>query len=275
VILGDAGADSMVELPSSSRRLAGGQAFFGQLRRQEDSFDLGQLERNVAIAEAFDQSWSHMLGLRDWWPSPSQVACSRIWRQAGSVTTALASSEYRDAIGSSLRRWRAFRGARYDPGRFDNAMRSAAPLLHRWEGTSILTIAVNDVGDLHDLFAAVRDIKPTERKWVVTSKALHHLLPDLIVPMDNRMTAPFLGRGSLPTAFDSAFLVEAYAAFLEVIRNPAFGVGARRIRAAGREVPYPVAGSTPTDNRVGLARVVDFAVAGFILRNVSASIRDL
>jgi hypothetical protein len=235
---------------------------------------LGQGERSRAVAEAFDASWSHMLLLPDWWPSPSEVALARLRREAGSAA-ALASSNYVDAIGRSLRKWRAFRGARYDGARLEDSLNAVAPYLDRWQGTSILTIRAKDVPDLFELFDAIREIKPTDRKWVATSKALHHLLPDLIAPMDNQLTAPFLGRESLPVLFDQAFLVAAYMALVDVVRNPRFGIGPRKVRAAAREAPHPVAGSAVQDCRVGLARVVDFAIAGFVLRHGRASLRSL
>lgn len=156
---------------------------------------MGQTERTRAVAEGFTRSWSLMLDSPDWWPADRQVECARLRREAGSGAVALSSNEYVEALGSSLRKWRAFRGARFDPDRVSATLRSVAPLLRRWEGASILTIRAEEIEDLFRLFEAVRGIKPTRRKWVVTSKTLHHLLPDLIVPMDNQMTAPFLGRG--------------------------------------------------------------------------------
>jgi hypothetical protein len=168
-----------------------------------------------------------------------------------------------------------FRGARFDPGRFRASLEAVAPLVAPWEGTTILTIRNEQVRDLFVLFDAVREVKPTQPKWVVTSKALHHLLPDLILPMDNQLTAPFLGRPSLPATFDQAFLVESYVAFIGVVRDSAFGIGSRRTRAAASQVPYPVADASPRDCGIGLARVVDFAIAGYVLRFGQSTLRSL
>ena len=96
----------------------------------------------------------------------------------------------------------------------------------------------------------MRDIKPTARKWVVVSKTLHHLLPDLVVPMDNLMTAPFLGMSALPATFDGSFLEVAYSAFTDLAGTEraasGFGISERRpalfpIRL--REPRGPTAGS--------------------------------
>ena len=186
---------------------------------------------------------------------------------------ALASEPFVDALCSSLKRWRAFRGVPFDRGRVLGALHAAAPLLGRWEGVSILRLPASSVEDLFEIFEAVRDIKPTERKWVVTSKTLYHLLPDLIVPMDNLMTAPFLGISSLPATFEASFLVEAYSAFTDLATNRAHGIGAGRVRAAAREVPYPVAGYAKGDCRIGHARVIDLAIAGFVMEHGGSELR--
>jgi hypothetical protein len=140
---------------------------------------------------------------------------------------------------------------------------------------SILTLRPEDVEDLFQLFDVVREVKPTRRKWVITSKMLHHLLPNLIVPMDNQMTAPFLGRGSLPATFEASFLVESSSAFVDLAKNRRYGIGARRVRAVAREVPYQVEGAAPDDCRIGVARVVDFAVAGFVRDHGRAELKSL
>ena len=225
---------------------------------------MAQRDRTAAVAAAFERSWASIRRSRSWWPSAAEVRCARLRREAGSSAKALETSAYIDAVGASLRKWQAFRGARFDAERFADSLRTVAPMLSTWEGTTILTLRPADAVELFQLFEALRDIKPTERKWVGTSKTLHHLLPDLILPMDNLITAPFLGRSSLPAGFDAAFLAEAYRAFIALGRDRAIGVGARRVKSAAREVPYPVEGARREDCRVGLSRVLDFAIAGLV-----------
>ncbi|MFL5768121.1 MAG: hypothetical protein ACJ758_09815 [Actinomycetota bacterium] len=194
----------------------------------------------------------------------AEVRCARLRREAGGATAALATGEFVESLGASLRKWQAFRGVAFDTDRFAASLRNVAPLLSRWEDTTILTLRASQTAELFELFEALRDIKPTERKWVATSKTLHHLLPDLILPMDNLITAPFLGRSSLPASFEASFLAEAFGAFIELGRDRVVGIGARRVRAAGREVPYPVGGARREDCGVGLSRVLDFAIAGAV-----------
>jgi len=225
---------------------------------------MAQRDRTAAVAAAFDRSWASIGRSRGWWPSAAEVRCARLRREAGSSAKALETGAYLDALGASLRRWQAFRGVRFDAERFADSLRNVAPLLSEWEGTTILTLRPADAGELFQLFEALRDIKPTERRWVATSKTLHHLLPDLILPMDNLITAPFLGRSALPASFDAAFLAEAYRAFIALGRDHAIGIGARRVRSAAREVPHPVEGERREDCRIGLSRVLDFAIAGLV-----------
>ena len=219
-----------------------------------------QARRTAAVARAFDRSWSSILASPGWWPAAPQVACTRLLREAAGPAAGVGSQDFASHLGRSLRQWRAFRGARFDGRRLRRSLDRVAPLLGSWTGTSLLRLRRGEGHDLFELFDAVGEVKPTERKWVATSKLLYHLLPDLVVPMDNLATAPFLGRSQLPVAFEASFVEEAYAAFVEV----AGGIGAARIRNAANAVPFPVSGAARQDCRVGMARVVDFAIAGYV-----------
>ena len=196
-------------------------------------------------------------------------------REALDPVSVVTSQDFASHLGLSLKKWRAFRGARFDEGRLRESLDAVAPMLMTWQGVSILTLAPDAGQGLFELFDAVHEVKPTQRKWVATSKLLHHLLPDLILPMDNQITAPFLGRGALPATFEPTFLAEAYSAFVDLARNRGHGIGVRRIREAAKAVPFPVAGTRREDNRIGLARVVDFAIAGFVNAGGRVGLRRL
>jgi hypothetical protein len=236
---------------------------------------MGQTERTTAVARAFPQSWSAITNSGAWWPAAPQVACARLRREADDAVTAVTSQDFRSQLGLSLRKWRAFRGARFDEGRLRQSLETVAPMLSRYQGVSLLALTPEAGEGLFELFAAVSEVKPTRRKWVVTSKLLHHLLPDLVVPMDNQIIAPFLGRGALPATFEPSFVVEAYSAFIDLAMNRSHGIGAGRIREAAKQVPYPVAGAARQDCRIGLARVVDFAIAGFVEGRGRVALRRL
>jgi hypothetical protein len=232
-----------------------------------------QERRNAAVAAAFDDSWTLIRQSRGWWPSRRETELRRLAREAGGVSAAVESPGFVDLLGASLRAWRAFRNARYDRDRLAGALHNVAPQLPRWEGVTVLTLPPGDVPGLFELFDAVRDVKPSQRRWVVTSKLLYHLLPDLIPPMDNMLTAPFLGRSSLPPDFGVEFVVESMSAFVDLARNRRYGIGARRLRAAAKEVPFPIEEAASTDSHIGPARALDFAVAGFVLRDGDEALR--
>src|SRR4051812_15304836 len=246
------------------RPLEGRHPAIPSLSEQRPGAVMAQRDRTAEVTAAFEWSWSSIRRSRGWWPSVAEVRCARLRREAGGATAALATGEFVESLGASLRRWQAFRGVAFDTDRFAASLRNVAPLLSRWEDTTTLTLRAAETAELFELFEALRDIKPTERRWVATSKTLHHLLPDLILPMDNLITAPFLGRSSLPASFQAAFLADVYEAFIELGRDRAIGIGARRVRAAAREVPFPLEGERSDDCRVGLSRVLDFAIAGVI-----------
>jgi hypothetical protein len=235
---------------------------------------MGQSERVAAVSSAFDRSWSTIAAARGWWPAVPQVACARLLREADDRAQIVTAPDFVAHLGLSLRKWKAFRGVPFEERRLLDALGAVGPLLAGWQGKSLLTVAPTVGERLFELFVAVRDVKASARRWVATSKLLHHLLPDLVVPMDNEVIAPFLGRSALPVGFESAFLAEAYSAFVQLAADPIRGIGADRVRRAAEQVPYPIDGAEERDCRVGIARVVDFAIAGFVLQHGRRSLRD-
>jgi len=220
----------------------------------------GQAARTAAVAGDFDASWATIAGERAWWPDRMQVDLDRMLTDAGSISAAVERADYIRLLHRSLNRWKAFRGAALTDEHLARVLRGAAPVLDGVRGTNIATMRTSRVPRLFEAFDALRDLRPSVRKWVATSKTLHHLLPELVVPMDNMITAPFLGRATLPDRFDVEFLEETYAAFLG-LRD---AIGVRRLRAAARQVPHPIPGASLRECRVGMARVIDFAIAGYV-----------
>jgi hypothetical protein len=110
---------------------------------------------------------------------------------------------------------------------------------------------------IHRLFNHLWTIKDTPANWVATSKTLYLLLPDLIVPMDNRFTKPFL-HGWWPTRTDRDFLADVYWIFALIARvagEPTLRQIAKLDsldRAPGENLPP-----------LGMARVVDAGIVGF------------
>jgi len=226
--------------------------------------------RVAAVAGEFEASWEAITRERGWWPGRTQVELTRMLADAGSVAAAVERDEFVRLLRRSLNQWKAFRGVSVSDEHLARVLRDAAPAVDRLRGTTIAGLRRAGDPRLFEAFDAVRDLRPSARKWVATSKTLHHLLPDLIVPMDNMLTAPFLGRASLPDTFDAEVLQAAYASFLD-LRD---AIGVSRLRGAAREVPYPVAGARLAECRVGSARVIDVAIAGYVVRHGARILRE-
>lgn len=52
-------------------------------------------------------------------------------------------------------------------------------------------------------------------------------------------------------------------------------MGVSRVRAAAKDVPFRVRGAQLVDCRIGLARVLDFAAAGYVSRYGGLALRNL
>jgi hypothetical protein len=175
------------------------------------------------LAARFDEHLSRLLAEPAWWPSPASKtgqALARV-RTLGAASRAVDDEAWLSAAYGALQRWQAFRGVRggIPEGRFREGMEGLGALVVPVESWTISTIPREGIAQLFDLFAAVAPIKPTRSKWVVTSKTLYHLLPDLVVPMDRMVTARFLNLSSLPEGLDRRFFLEFYEDASRVARS--------------------------------------------------------
>jgi hypothetical protein len=121
-------------------------------------------------------------------------SCLTLREEAGSVAAAVRDDQFVRALRQTLRAWQVgVRGGRLVPdGEFAGALRAALPRLEALEGLTI---------DAADLSAAVPEqlwrlveslgVVENKAKIVAGMKALHHLLPDLVVPMDRAWTGKF------------------------------------------------------------------------------------
>jgi hypothetical protein len=104
------------------------------------------------------------------------------------------------------------------------------------------------IGQLRDLIHSL-DIVDNKVKLVAATKALHHLVPDLVVPMDRGYTGTFFGFLDAKFQYGWADLLEA---------------GVRAFRAVMRAVePAQYVGKHPWHTCA--TKVVDNAVAGFCM----------
>ncbi len=91
---------------------------------------------------------------------------------------------------------------------------------------------------VYDLISAM-DVVMSAARVVAGTKALHHLLPDLVPPMDRAWTGSFLGWAPLdPQNQQRPIFMEAFAVFAEVARatKPSRLIGGERWRTSPTKV---------------------------------------
>lgn len=215
-----------------------------------------------AIADRFEHDVRSIP--RDWWPGgPAREALDLRWKLG--AAGAARHDGFRDATFRSLRgSWRAFRGARIPREAYDRVLRRAVPLLDPLEDVTIADFRAGAHLDaLLPVFRVVSELKPTRAKWVSTSKTLYFLLPDLVPPIDNAFTVPFVRRAGIrmPLGIERDALGEVFGLLSSLARV----VGPARLRALSEDGRY----ATP----IGMARVVDFAIAARLVSPGSGSAR--
>jgi hypothetical protein len=216
-----------------------------------------------------------------WLPVPGSAhwdAMKLRWNSPAPVRL-LTDPAFADVARRSLNTWGAFR-SRPSPSTETllAAFGSLRPEIRRLLDVTLLNYrAVEHLDDIAALFGKLRGIKDVERNWVATSKALYLLLPDLVPPMDNLFTKPYLGqwplgpngsgrrrRGDEAT---TAFLEHAFTHFSGIARS-ANPTTLERL-ASLRWHPDSPAGVP----RFGLARVVDVAIAGYVFEGRQEPVR--
>jgi hypothetical protein len=116
-------------------------------------------------------------------------------RQLGSAERAIASDVFLQQLRQLLEAWgMASRGARLtELDRFQASIRRKAEDICRLERFTIAELETTFTNLIPSISAIIQtlDINDNRTKVVVGSKALHHLLPDLIPPMDRAYTGRF------------------------------------------------------------------------------------
>jgi hypothetical protein len=177
--------------------------------------------------------------------------CIRLRREAGGVRAALGDEEFVQALQRTLRAWGiGVRASRLVPADdFAAALRAALP---RLEDLELLTIDGELPADIADrLWSLISSLGIVENsaKIVAGTKTLHHLLPDLVVPMDRAWTGTFfqfhLPEWQAPGS-QRRILGLAYARFADVARQV--------------QLPQYVTGQGWRTSRT---KVIDNAVIGF------------
>ena len=123
-------------------------------------------------------------------------------RQLCTASAALASDQFLDSLAETLGAWGV--GRRHsvlaDPSEFRRQLRNQVREITALEGILIDNADANAGDRLWriirslDIVRGSRTLKLTQSKIVGGSKALHHILPELMPPIDRAYTAPFLLR---------------------------------------------------------------------------------
>jgi hypothetical protein len=147
-------------------------------------------------------------------------------RKANGVGEAISNDDFLISLRSTLQAWRlGLRASRLAPEReFLEAVRSARVQIEALDGYLIddPELSVDDVGER--VWGAIESIGVVDNraKLVAGTKTLHHLLPDLVVPMDRRWTGMFFqihaNEWQDPSNQRQTFL-RTYQAFRDVARK--------------------------------------------------------
>jgi hypothetical protein len=160
------------------------------------------------------------------------VKTIRLRRRLESAKAALTDEAFQRALYETLQAWGiGSRASNLRPfPEFVRALHAKADTIEQLDGLAIDQPALNVgvVGSTLAKLAQSLDIVSNKVRIVPGSKALHHLLPELVVPIDRAYTQQFF-RWANPTLqnFPERCFKEAFNAFVRIAReaNPAQYVG--------------------------------------------------
>lgn len=147
----------------------------------EDFSDyLGAFERQTPFTRA--GQWEH------------HVRTIEMRRAHGSAADAIAAPEFIDALRATLAAWGiGIRGSKLaDRERFADELGKRAESLRALEGVPIITADSVHREAVWELVLSL-DVVDNEARIVALTKTLHHLLPDLVIPIDRAYTGALLG----------------------------------------------------------------------------------
>lgn len=177
----------------------------------------------------------------------------------GTAAAAATDPEFCQNLYRTLQRWGiGQRGSRLvSRESFEKAVALAAPEIAKLDGTAIDDPSLDADGIAAQLWSVIHSLTIVENKanLVPCTKALHHLLPDLVVPMDREYTRTFFGlhapefQGHGRTDGQRSVFTRMFCALVRIAQatNPQSYVGAER--------PW----------RTSRTKVLDNAIVGFCM----------
>lgn len=170
-------------------------------------------------------------------------------RELGSVERAIGDREFIRLLHETLQRWGIGVRASHLVGlsEFQRVLADHAPALIQLEPLTLETLEEPldwVVGRLDHLISTL-GIVDNRSRIVPATKTLHHVLPDLVPPMDRAWTGFFFGWTSLdPQNHQYLILAEAMSAFAEVARttHPSRLVGDRWRTSSSKVIDNAVIG---------------------------------
>jgi|HubBroStandDraft_6_1064221.scaffolds.fasta_scaffold01128_5 hypothetical protein len=178
-------------------------------------------------------------------------------RQHASVRDAILNDSFLDSVYSTLTAWGMHR---MGPGNtkivdfpvFVESVRSLQQPILELSSHTLLGLKPDDVESVSkQLWAVIAELKigPGSTKIVAGSKVLHHLLPELVPPIDRQYTIRFFFHHKSMNQGDQIAFREMYPRFCEIANRCSEKIGVR----LGRGM------NTST------SKVIDNAIVGFVL----------
>ncbi len=171
-------------------------------------------------------------------------------RLLGSATAAIQDDDFRRLLRATLRAWGiGIRGSRLADGpALLKALQAETLEIDALDGLNIDDVGLDEAEVTSRLWGLVSRLAVVDNKAkiVAGTKTLHHLLPDLVVPMDRAWTGRFFGWSALaPQYQQERIFTDAYRQF-------------RRVALAVRPQQYVGQGW-----RTSKTKVLDNAVIGY------------
>src|SRR5581483_9697158 len=151
----------------------------------------------------------------------SHRATIELRRRLGSAEAAIADQNFLQALMGTLAEWGlGVRGSRLvDPERLRASLRAHASEIAALDGRLIEDPHLDLDQTISELWTLTQELEivDNEATLVAASKTLHHVLPDLVVPIDRSWTQRFFGWHNPEFQYgQERFLDRAFRTFAEV-----------------------------------------------------------